>query len=97
MATAYASTTDRAEAELVGRAAVQLALQGRSRVMVTLEREPAEGYAVRTGTAPLELVANQQKRLPGAFIGEKGNGMTEAFVAYASPLIGEPLPDFLRL
>jgi 6-phosphofructokinase 1 len=52
---------------------------------------------VHTGTVPLELVANQQKRLPDAFIAEAGNAMTEAFVAYATPLIGEPLPNFVRL
>jgi 6-phosphofructokinase 1 len=96
MATAYVSATDRAEAELVGRAAVKLAAGGISGVMVTLERLAGEGYAVRTGSVPLEVVANQQKRLPDAFINARGNGMTDAFVAYATPLIGESLPTFVR-
>ncbi|MDQ6673893.1 MAG: diphosphate--fructose-6-phosphate 1-phosphotransferase [Chloroflexota bacterium] len=96
MATAYVSVTDRAEAELVGRAAVTLATAGSSGVMVTLERQPGPDYAVRTGTTALEIVANQQKRLPGEFIATSGNGMTDAFVAYATPLIGEPLPTFQR-
>lgn len=97
MATAYVSTTDRAEAELVGRAAVALATVGTSGVMVSLERDDGPTYRVRTGTAPLEVVANQQKRLPAHFIGATGNAMTQAFVDYASPLIGEPLPEFQRL
>jgi hypothetical protein len=42
-------------------------------------------------------VANQQKRLPDEFISPSGAGLTDAFVTYATPLIGEPLPDFLRL
>ena len=93
MATAYVSTTDRAEAEQVGRAAVTLATAGTSGVMVTLERQAGPGYSVRTGTTPLEIVANQQKRLPDEFIAPSGTGMTDAFVAYATPLIGEPLPN----
>jgi 6-phosphofructokinase 1 len=97
MATAYVSHTDREEAELVGRAAVDLARQGISGVMVTLERSAGPRYAVHTGTTPLEVVANQQKRLPDHFIDTEGSGMTDAFVAYATPLIGEPLPLFERL
>jgi 6-phosphofructokinase 1 len=97
MASAYVSSTDREEAELVGREAVRLAAAGVSGVMVSLEREPGREYRVRTGTVALEVVANQQQRLPGEFIAADGNGMTEAFVAYATPLIGEPLPEFARL
>src|SRR5207302_986132 len=47
MATGYVSRTDRAEAELVGRAAVDQARAGASGVMVTLEREPGPDYNVR--------------------------------------------------
>jgi 6-phosphofructokinase 1 len=97
MATAYVSTTDRAEAELVGREAVRLAAQGKSGVMVTLERTERQPYAVKTGTTPLETVANEQKPLSETFVNEEGNGMTKAFVDYATPLIGEPLPEFARL
>ena len=97
MASAYVSTVDRAEAELVGRSAVELILAGRSGVMVTLEREPGERYAVTTGSVALQTVANQQRRVPDEFINAEGNGMTAAFEAYARPLIGEPLPTFVRL
>jgi ATP-dependent phosphofructokinase / diphosphate-dependent phosphofructokinase len=97
MATAYVSTTDRAEAELVGREAARLAASGASGVMVSLEREPGPAYNVRTGTTPLEVVANQQRRLPDEFINAEGNGLTEAFTRYATPLIGEPLPEFQRI
>jgi 6-phosphofructokinase 1 len=97
IASMYVSSTDRAEAEMVGRAAVDLASAGTSGVMVTLERQAGADYQVRTGTAPLEVVANQAKRLPEAFIAPNGRGMTDEFVAYALPLIGEPLPDFQKL
>jgi 6-phosphofructokinase 1 len=97
MATGYVSRTDRDEAELVGRHAVALAAEGVSGVMVTLERAAGPGYAVETSTAPLEVIANQQKRLPDSFIADSGNGLTRAFVDYATPLIGDPLPEFVRL
>ena len=97
MATAYVSSTDRSEAELVGREAVRLAAAGHSGVMVSLERQPGPGYEVRPGTTPLETVANQQRRLPDQFINPDGNGLTDQFVAYAAPLLGEPLPEFERL
>ncbi|HEX8968303.1 MAG TPA: diphosphate--fructose-6-phosphate 1-phosphotransferase [Chloroflexota bacterium] len=97
MATAYVSTTDRAEAEMVGREAVRLAARGVSGVMVSLERAPGAEYCAQTGTTPLEVVANQQKRLPPDFIASSGAGLTQAFVHYATPLIGEPLPVFERL
>jgi 6-phosphofructokinase 1 len=97
MATAYVSSTDRAEAEVVGREAVKLAVRGVTGVMVSLEREPGEPYRVRAGTTPLEIVANNQRPLPPEFVNEDGNGLTEAFVNYATPLIGEPLPEFVRL
>jgi 6-phosphofructokinase 1 len=96
MATEYVSSVDRAEAELVGQAAVRELLEGASGVMITLEREPGQSYMVTTGTVDLEIVANQQKRLPDAFINPEGNGLTEAFEAYARPLLGDPLPAFLR-
>jgi ATP-dependent phosphofructokinase / diphosphate-dependent phosphofructokinase len=97
MATAYVSNTDRTEAELVGRQAVRLTADGNSRVMVSLERSPGQPYRVTTATTALELVANQQKRLPPEFINQDGTGLTDAFRDYAMPLIGEPLPDFLTI
>jgi ATP-dependent phosphofructokinase / diphosphate-dependent phosphofructokinase len=96
-ATAYVSGTDRAEAELVGREAVRLAAGGTSGVMVTLERRPGADYAVTTGTAPLEVVANQQRRLPDEFINADGNGMSDGFTQWAKPLLGDPLPEFFRV
>ncbi|MBV9329003.1 MAG: 6-phosphofructokinase [Chloroflexi bacterium] len=97
MATAYVSSTDRAEAELVGRQAVRLAAAGTSEVMVALERDSGPTYRVRTGTAPLATVANEQRRLPDEFVNTDGKGLSQSFVEYATPLIGEPLPEFVRL
>jgi 6-phosphofructokinase 1 len=82
---------------MVGQAAVRELLEGASGVMITLEREPGLAYAITTGTVDLQVVANQQKRLPDEFINAQGNGLNEAFQTYATPLLGDPLPTFVRL
>jgi 6-phosphofructokinase len=94
---ALASPVDRAEAYLVGQAAVREALAGVSDRMITLERQPGPTYAVTTGLAPLAEVANAEHLLPREYINAAGNGVTEAFLEYARPLIGEPLAPYARL
>ena len=91
------SEVDADEAYRVGCASVQLAVSGQSDVMVTLERQSAVPYACSTGAAPLDRVANQEKLLPDEYINDQGNDVTSAFLDYARPLIGEPLPALGRL
>jgi 6-phosphofructokinase 1 len=91
------STVDADEAYCAGRSAVQLATQGQSGVMVTLERETGAPYSCGTGTAPLAKVANAEKLLPDQYINKQGNDVTAAFLDYALPLIGDPLPPLGRL
>jgi 6-phosphofructokinase 1 len=91
------SSVDADEAYRAGRAAVKLALAGKSDVMVTLERLPGEAYACDTGSAPLAEIANAEKMLPESYLSPAGNDVTEAFVDYARPLIGEPLAPLGRL
>ncbi len=91
------SRTDALEAEMAGRAAVMYAAEGASDVMVTLEREPGDLYACRTGTAPLSDVAGGVKTLPPAMYDTASSMPTRDFTAYAEPLIGGPLPRLERL
>ncbi len=65
--------------------------------MVTLVRESSEPYRWTTGLAPLEKIANAERKVPDAFISADGNDVTEAFLEYARPLIGPPLPHYARL
>jgi len=83
----FASRTDRDEAYLVGRRAVQHAAEGTSGFMVTLERTSGAPYACETGLAPLEDVANGEKKVPREFINEEGSGITRAMVDYVTPLM----------
>jgi ATP-dependent phosphofructokinase / diphosphate-dependent phosphofructokinase len=92
-----ASPVDREEAYLVGRVAVREAVSGVSDRMITLVRQPGPEYAITTGVAPLAEVANAEHLLPRAYINEAGNGVTEGFLDYARPLIGEPLEPYARL
>ena len=91
------SWPDRDEAYQVGRAAVQAAVAGQSGQMVTLVRQSNNPYRITTGLAPLEQVANAVRLVPQDFINERGNGVTEAFVEYARPLIGGNLTAYARL
>ncbi len=90
--TALISPVDAQEAYEVGRAAVRAALEGHSGQMVNLIREPGPEYRVRTGLVALEKVANRERHLPPEFMAPPEEGVTEAFLAYARPLIGPPLP-----
>ena len=92
-----ASPVDQEEAYLVGKQAVASAVDGVSGQMITLVRESNSPYRVTTGLAPLEQVANAEKRVPPEFINERGNFMTERFIEYAGPLIGGELPRYVRL
>lgn len=94
---ALASEVDLAEAYEVGRHAVRCAVAGITDKMVTIMRKPGPRYEVEMSTADLDVVANEEKLVPGEFINEAGNDVTRAFIDYASPLIGGPLPPYARL
>jgi 6-phosphofructokinase 1 len=91
------SHVDVAEAKMVGRAGVQRACEGVTDKMITLERVSNDPYRCDTGLAPLEEVANAERPVPDEFINDRGNGVTPAFLEYARPLIGAPLPRYARL
>ncbi len=92
-----ASPVDLDEAYQVGRAAVRHAAGGQDGAMVTLVRAASDPYRCATGLAPLERVANAERSVPDAFIAPDGNDVTDAFLAYARPLIGDPLAPYARL
>ena len=94
---ALVSPVDRREAVLAGEAAVRAAAAGESGKMVALMREPGDGYAVRTELVDVREVMLHERKMPDEFINERGNGVTEAFVRWCEPLIGEPLPRLISL
>lgn len=93
---AHQSPLDRDEAVACGRRAAELALAGKSGVMVTLERGDG-AYQTRLGEAAIGDVMLVERKLPDAWITHDGTGVTEAFKDWCRPLIGGGLPQFLRL
>lgn len=99
------SATDQQQARALGEAAVTLALQGRHRIMPTLERLSDRPYRWQIGQATLEAVARAERKMPKGFISPDGYHITEACRTYLQPLIGgeswppyrDGLPVYARL
>lgn len=82
-----ASKTDRDEAFLAGKTAVEAAVSGETGKMVAFERDTSDGYKCVMKLVPLSEVANVEKRIPREWINEAGNNVNEKFIEYALPLI----------
>jgi len=87
---------DRREAYECGCRAVQLATGGSSGVMVSIARSSDAPYRVGYKTAPLSEVAEKSKPMPREYINSEGNFVTEEFLEYIRPLVGET-PEFAVL
>src|SRR5262245_10134961 len=86
---ALASEVDRGLARRVGEDAVKAALEGRSGIMIALERI---GSCWRSIPISLDQVAGSERRLPPDFIDATTFNVTPRFTAYARPLIGDWSP-----
>jgi PAS domain S-box-containing protein len=100
-----ASLTDVNEAYLAGQTAVEQAVAGVTDKMVAFERVSQNPYKCGIKLIDLSDVANYEKKVPREWINEAGNGINQAFIDYALPLVqGEPnikrtngLPRFPKL
>lgn len=88
---AYVSPVDLEEAYQVGRKATELAAAGVSGFMATILREAGPEYRVRYDQVPLVDVANSERTFPTAWIAESSHDVTDDFVDYAGPLVGEEM------
>ena len=92
-----ASGVDVAQAQAVGRVAVDLALAGRNATMPVIRRTSSAPYRWDIDAAPLEAIANREKKLPPAYIRADGYGITAAARRYLEPLIqGDAPPPWRR-
>lgn len=82
------SPIDRAEAEDVGRKAVQAALQGETLKMVTIKRPEDGAYCSLYGLADLQDVAKEDNNLSLSYVTEEQNHVKPEFLEYILPLIG---------
>ncbi len=85
----HRSAVDVQEAYEVGAHAAELAASGKRGVMATILRRPGERYEVYYSDVPLRVVANSARRLPADWIAADRIDVTDDFVRYAKPLIGD--------
>ena len=85
----YASVVDLDEAFRVGQKAAEIAASGENGWMSTILRKPGLIYNVEYDKVPLELVANSERTFPEAWIAPNKIDVTDDFLKYATPLIGE--------
>jgi 6-phosphofructokinase 1 len=91
-----ASARDVEEAYACGARAVELAAQSKTGVMVSIVRESSTPYKWSLDETPLAEVAAKAKPMPDEYINQDANYVTDAFLEYVRPLIGE-LPEYTRL
>lgn len=90
-----ASKTDLEQALAVGKAAVQYALKGMNATMPVIKRTSDAPYRWKIEPAPLQKVANHEKKMPAGFIRKDGYGITASARRYLEPLIrGEAPPPY---
>ncbi len=85
----YASTVDLDEAYKVGQKAVEIAVKEGNGWMATILREPGFIYNVNYDKVPLEKVALSERFFPEKWISSDRVDVTDEFLAYVRPLIGE--------
>ena len=85
----YASPVDLDEAYSVGVVAVELAAAGESGYMVTIRRAQCTPYRAEYGKIPLEEVAGKDRPFPEMWISDTKTDVTDKFVYYTRPLLGE--------
>jgi len=93
---AYISIVDREEAYQIGAYSARLALDGQDGYMATIIRKPGDKYSVTFDKVPLEIVANSEREFPKKWIAKNKVDVTDAYINWAMPLIGGPLPEFAR-
>ena len=92
---AYQSRLDRDEAVEAGSTAVRAAVEGKNGVMVGFRRLPGEEYRAETILIPIEEVMLHERTMPKEFIAENGHDVTQAFIDWCRPLLGEPVRRYV--
>ncbi len=90
------SEVDAREARWCGRHAVQYAMTEDCGSVAIKRLGSGADYKIELFRTELSSVAEKTKPMPDEFINAEGNGVTDAFIEYAMPLIGElPKTEYL--
>jgi len=90
------SPVDVEEARAVGHFGAMQALAGAPSGSIVIRRQSTDPYRVSYDLVPLERVAAKTRTMSAEFMEPDRPGVTEAFIRYATPLVGE-LPKSERL
>lgn len=88
-----ASEVDLDEAYELGLKAAQIAVDEGSGYMSTILRKSGSHYSVYYDKVPLGLVANSERTFPSEWLSANRTDVTDDFINYARPLIGERWVD----
>jgi len=89
----YMSVVDMEEAYRVGLHAVEVAVKDGNGWMSTILRKPGDAYEVCYDKVALEKVANSERTFPTEWLSDNKIDVTDDFVKYAQPLIGDRWPE----
>ena len=81
------SLTDINESVMIGRHAVEAAIEGNTGVMISVVRDYSKDYAISISEADISKIANAVKQVPDEYINAKGDGVTVECIKYLAPLI----------
>lgn len=82
-----ASRTDITESFALGQAAVKYAAEGKTGIMVTINRISNDPYQWVIQSADVSKIANEAKSVPSEWIHPDGNDVTDEMIDYLRPLI----------
>ena len=96
-ATHIASLTDINEAFQVGHDAVVAANEGKTGMMITLDRNGDDPYQCGTSAYDIHAIANVERKVPNEWITADGTDLTDDYEKYGRPLImGELMPLYVN-
>ena len=88
----FQSSVDAQEARRCGREAVLYAMEHDSGSVAIKRTGSGKNYGIELFRTELKNVAEKTKSMPDEFLNADGNGVTDKFIEYAMPLVGQ-LPE----
>ena len=85
-----ASKVDQSEARAAGEAAVKAALKGDlTKGTIAIVRDEGKKYKIAYAPVPVANAAKYTRSVPKEYIARNGHDVTEAFLDYVRPIVGE--------
>ncbi len=85
-----ASKVDQAEGRAAGAAAVKAALKGElTKGTIAIVREEGRKYKIAYAPVPVQNAAKYTRSVPKEYIAKNGHDVTEAFLEYVRPIVGD--------